>query len=174
MTMWKGQHLTDLFQCLETVQTFDVPLRLMTPSLSVMGTHTCRMTAAICDTAAGRLQKCQRLFFPPSNEHFITSRWPVHFQMGLVFLQERPLWKNGLAWGNPHCYGATQNTLQARFPGRPSISILLSNHYPVHILHTHRCPWEASLLMCMYNTDALCTCSTPSTFIHDWLSRHAK
>lgn len=73
--------------------------------------------------------------------------------------------------GDPHCYGATENMLQARFPGRPSM--LLSNHQPVHFLHMQRCPWEASLLMCMYNTDALCTCSTPSTFIHDWLSRHA-
>lgn len=39
MTVCKGQHLTDLYQCSETVQTFDVPLRLMTPSLSITGTH---------------------------------------------------------------------------------------------------------------------------------------
>lgn len=133
--------------------------------------HMQNDSAAIWDTAAKQLQKCHSFLFPPNNEHFITSCWPVHFQTGLVFLQQRPLWNKWASLGDPHCYRGRQNMLQAGFPGRSSI--LLSNHQPVQFLPAQRCPWEASLLMCMYNTDALCTCSTPSTFIHDWLSRHA-
>lgn len=170
MTMWKGQHLTDLCQCLETVQSFDVPLRLMTPSLSITGTHTCTMTLLQYVTQQrGNYRNVRGFSFPPTMD---TSSPPGDQSAG--FPSRQTTLKEWAGVGDPHCYGATQNMLQARFPGRPSVSILLSNHYPVHILHTHRCPWEASLLMCMYNTDALCTCSTPSTFIHDWLSRHAK
>lgn len=64
--MWKGHHLTDLYQCSETVQTFDVPLRLMTPSLSIIGTHRCRMTLLQYETQQQSNYRNVRIFsFPP-------------------------------------------------------------------------------------------------------------
>lgn len=168
MTVWKGQHLTDLYQCLETVQTFDVPLRLMTPSLSIIGTHTCRMTLLQYEAQQPSNYRNVRVFsFPPTMNTLSPPGDQSSFKWGWFSFR-----KEWASVGDSHCCGATRNMLQARFPGRPSI--LLSKHQPVHFLHTQRCPWEASLLMCMYNTDALCTCCTPSTFIHDCLSRHAK
>lgn len=132
MTMWKGHHLTDLYQCSETVQTFDVPLRLMTPSLSIIGTHRCRMTLLQYETQQQSNYRNVRIFsFPPNKEHFITSWWPVHSQMGLVFLQERPLWNNGPAWGipiavEPHKICSKQDFLEDQASCSAIISLCIS------------------------------------------------
>lgn len=101
MSVWKGQHLTDLYQCSETVQTFDVPLRLMTPFLSIIGTHTCRTTLLQHETQQQSNYRNVRVFsFPPPlmNTSSPPGDQPT-FKWGWFLLQEWPLWNNGPAWG---------------------------------------------------------------------------